>query len=111
MEYSKAKRRYRIRSAVVTYGTGIVVVLSVAIVLGLLLSVFGVGGSVGYRGGGFTLVILWFGLWCAVPILFVLMIIGMINGRADKWYFKERSRKKKLIAMKAGRTKYAARWV
>lgn len=110
MEYSKAKRRYRIRSAVVIYGTGIVVVLGMAIVLGFLLSVFGIGGSAGYRGGGLTLQLLWFGLWCAVPVLFVLMIIGMFNGRAEKSYFKERSRKKRIKAMKAGRTKYAAKW-
>lgn len=104
VNYTKAKFCYRIRSAVVMYGLGSAITMSVAIMLAWLLSVLPSRG--GYKGGTLTLLLIDLGLFGLSPVLFIMMLYAMVSGSAVISYFRLRVKDKKNRADLAGRTKY-----
>jgi len=93
MSFSRAKRLYRIRSALVMRGIGSVVILGTAITLALLLSVLQARGNP--RGGTLMLAFIDFCLFVASPVLLLMTIFALFTGSTVDEYFKYRVEKKK----------------
>lgn len=108
MSFSRAKRWYRIRSALVMRGIGSVVILGTAITLALLLSVLPARGNP--RGGTLMLAFIDFCLFVTSPVLLLMTLFALFTGSAVDEYFKYRVDKKKKRAVLAARTKYSAKW-
>jgi len=104
VNYSKAKRWYRIRSALVIYGTALITTVSTAILCGWTIATYNGGGS-SARGGIFAVFLAFIFLVFVSPVLVVLMLRAMFSGSAVSNYFKARVKKKVERSKVSGRIK------